>query len=304
MRAGWPVKAAVAAVAAVALLEAGLRFGVGLGNPPLARLDPVTEYEHVGPAVYRRWGNRIEINTQGLRMPPMTDLPEAEDRRVLLVGDSVIYGNHFLDQSKTIAARMTALFRNDPRFAACSPVVLPVAASSWGPVNQAAFLGRDGTFGAVAAGIVVSGHDLYDVPRDGARILPYRTAAPVGAIGDAVKIVLERTFPAPITTAPQPRDLRERMTRDALDRMTDQLRQQGIAPVLFYHPTLPERDAPPSREARAFEDWAATRSVPFVDLGSVPLGADAYRDTIHPNPAGTTALAQALFAHLAAGVSC
>jgi len=305
MRAGRLATGAVAVIAAVALLEAGLRFGVGLGTPPLARLDPVTEYEHVGPAVYHRWGNRIEINAQGLRMPPMRDMPDADERRVLLVGDSVIYGNHFLDQSETIAARMTAALRDDPRFADCSPIVLPVAASSWGPVNQAGFLARDGTFGAVAAGIVVSGHDLYDVPLDGARMLPYRTGAPMGAIGDAVEIVLERAFPTRITAARPPREVRVRQTRDALDRMTDQLRRHGIAPVLFYHPTVPERGEAPTAEAVAFRDWAAARSVTFVDLGSVSaLGADTYRDTIHPNAAGTAVLAQALVAHLAAGVSC
>ena len=52
--------------------------------------------------------------------------------RVLLIGDSVVYGNHFLDQADTISARLTTLLRADAVLANCQPLVMAMAASSWG----------------------------------------------------------------------------------------------------------------------------------------------------------------------------
>ncbi|MBF9036857.1 SGNH/GDSL hydrolase family protein, partial [Rhodobacterales bacterium HKCCE2091] len=151
----------LAAVLVLALLEAGLRWGVGLGQPVLARLDPVTEYELIGPAEYRRRGNRIAINSLGMRAGEPGQGP-----RILLVGDSVVYGGTELDQSETIAARL------DAALAACGAQALPVAVSSWGPVNQAAWLRREGVQDARAAALVVSAHDLHDVPRPGETEVP------------------------------------------------------------------------------------------------------------------------------------
>lgn len=271
--------------------EGVLRWGVGLGNPPLVRLDPVTEYELIGPAAYRRWGNRIAINAQGMRAPKIATQPDATTRRVLIIGDSVIYGGHFIDQSETIASAATTRFATDPRFGGCSVTALPIAASSWGPVNQAGVLERSGTFGAQAAGIVVSAHDLYDTPQGVAAILPYRTSAPLTAVHDAVAIVIERLFPtlseAPIL-AP---DASAAQTRAALSRMVVQLRSAGVNPILFYHPTITERQDTLRPEAVYFEDWATQNGVRFVNMDSAQITPNAYRDDIHPNALGAATLA-------------
>lgn len=295
-------RGAIAALAGLALLEAGLRWGVGLGQPPLARLDPVTEYELLGPAQYRRWGNRIEINAAGLRMGPLEPVTETT-RRVLVIGDSVIYGGHFLDQPETIAAGMTRALNAAPDLAGCALAVLPVAVSSWGPANQAAFLKRDGTFEAVAAGIVLSGHDLYDTPQAGTQILPYRTRAPIGAIGDAVEAVLERTLPR--ASFPQP-PFEERASRSlgALDEMVRLLRSAAIEPILFYHPTMSERAADtPSRQADIFRSWAEDRNIAYSDLGAITIDRTAYQDDIHPTAEGAGILADALSAALRPAIS-
>lgn len=294
----------VALLLAIAMLEAVLRFGVGLGDPPLARLDPETEYEHVGPAEYRRWGNRVSINAVGMRMPPIDVIPRGNALRILLVGDSVVYGNHFLDQSETISARMTMALREMPHLEGCDPVVLPAAVSSWGPVNQAAFLAREGTFGADSVGIIVSAHDLYDVPRHGTSIVPYRTSAPVGAIGDAVEAVLERVFPKTVTSPPQPAEIRADQTLAALADMVTQFQRHGVSPILFYHPTILERENALRPEAAIFETWARSNSVRFVNLESVPVRQDDYRDDIHPNADGAKKLSIALVEHLAMTLSC
>ena len=128
------------ALALLVLAELGLRFGVGLGNPPLVTRDPNVEYRLVPSASYSRFGNRVEINSHGMRGPEHPAVAETSERRVLLIGDSVIYGNHFLDQSETIALQMIDRLRATPRLSGCTLRVMPAAASSWGPVNQAAYL--------------------------------------------------------------------------------------------------------------------------------------------------------------------
>jgi len=80
------------------------------------------------------------------------------------------------------------------------------------------------------------------------------------------------------------------------------LRRQGIRPVLFYHPTVPERAGAPAAEAAVFRDWAGSRKVPFADLGAVPAGPADYRDHIHPGPDGAALLAAGLARDLAPSV--
>lgn len=276
-------------------LEATLRFGVGLGDPPLARLDPMTEYELVPAARYRRWGNTIAVNAFGMRTRDHAAEPAWAERRLLLIGDSVVYGTHFLDQDETIATVLEDRLAGLPRLAGCTVLALPMAVSSWGPENQAAFLAREGTFGAQAAAIVLSAHDLYDVPQSGTAILPYRLTGSRTAIGDALKIGLERLWRPQPSDQPLPREEMAARSLAALDRMLAQLDTAGIRPVLVYHPTQPERigNAVTLEPAR-FRDWAEVRGLRFLDLGSAIAAPEGYRDAIHPDPIGAALIADAL----------
>ncbi len=165
---------ALSLVIVVVLIEAVLRWVFGFGDPPLARVDTDTEYELVAPAEYRRWGNEVSINSDGMRAAELPATPDVDDRRLLIIGDSVVYGGHRIDQSETIAAQLAAGLGDDSFLAGCRPVVVPMAVSSWGPANQAAFLKRDGHFAAQVAAIVVSAHDLYDIPTGRIESIPYR----------------------------------------------------------------------------------------------------------------------------------
>lgn len=271
-----------------AAAEAVLRLGVGLGDPPLARLDPDTEYELVPSASYRRWGNSIEINAYGMRArDPSASRPD-DEHRVLIIGDSVVYGTNFLDQSETMAAALQGRLLETT---GCDVLALPLAASSWGPVNQRAFLEKTGTLGAEAAIIVVSAHDLYDVPLPDPDILPYRLAKPWGAIGDAIEIVGERWRAADLYQNMDPPDVRAERSLQALERMVGRLEDDGIAPVLAYHPTKSERQAGAAAERDRFRLWAEERGLRFIDLNDTIEATDGYRDDIHPDSVGVARMA-------------
>lgn len=277
------------------LAEAVLRFGVGLGDPPLARLDPDTEYELVPSAQYRRWGNTVTVNQFGMRTRDHPATPAEAERRVLLIGDSVIYGTHFLDQDETIAAVLEARLAGVIRLGGCRFLALPMAVSSWGPENAAAFLAREGTFGAVAAAVVVSAHDLYDVPRSASDILPYRLTGSHSAISDAVEIIRERLWRPQPEGTPVPPEASAARSLLALDAMLAQLQAAGIRPILVYHPTTAERAGEAASPERArFRAWADAQGLRFLDLGTAIVLPDGYRDTIHPDATGAARIAGAL----------
>ena len=256
---------------------------------------PETEYQLIPSASYRRFGNRIGINSLGMRGPEPAAVPGAAERRVLLIGDSVVYGNHFLDQSETIPLQLTGALADLPELGGCTPFVLAAAASSWGPVNQAAFLARTGPVGADLAVLIVSAHDLYDtpIPEDG--VIPYRLSPSYGALHDAVQIVAERLARRLRETPPRlPAPVRQAATLRAVATMAQQMQAAGVPFLLVYHPTTREQAGGLAAQHGAFEAWARENDVPFAVLSAPDLDASQYRDRIHPEASGAATIARLL----------
>ncbi len=276
-----------ALLAIFALTEVALRL-VGFGDPPIAVRDEALEYRLVPNGNYRRWWNRIQINSHGFRAADHLETISGTEVRLLLIGDSVVYGNHFLDQEETIAFRLSAMLSSP----ACTVRVIPMAVSSWGPVNQAAAFARHGTFGATEIAIVLSAHDLVDTPRLNGSIVPYRLSPPVGAIGDFIEAILERLPP---TTPPGTAVLFEEHARaslEALDTIRDRVHAQGARLLFVYNATTSERLNGTSDMGLRLFDWAAQNSVKTLDLGTVP--DITYRDSIHPDNNGAERIARTL----------
>lgn len=273
--------------------EIGLRI-VGLGDPPLAVRDAELEYRLVPDGDYRRWGNEISINSHGFRTEDHPIEVPDQERRILLIGDSVVYGNHFIDQSDTVSIRLSELLSTPD----CTVRVIPMAVSSWGPVNQAAALARHGSFGATEIGFVLSGHDLADMPVDGGSLIPYRTFPPIGgAIGDAAQAVLER-----LPRNPMPFEERTIASLAALDEMVEHARTDGAGLLFVYNATMPERASGTSQNGQRLFDWADGQGISTLDLGANP--DVTYRDMIHPDAGGAEAIAQALYQTYRPRISC
>lgn len=271
------------------LLEIGLRLGLGLGDPPLVTRDDKIEYRLVPSAEYRRYGNHISINRFGMRAPDHAETTTDQEFRVLLIGDSVIYGNHFIDQRDTITQNLTQELASVMR---CTPIVMPAAASSWGPVNQAAFLEEVGTLDADLAILLLSGHDLYDTPTFKDAVIPYRLKSSFGAIHDAAQIAWERfdtSNSKQVNLASF--EVRQTETLAALDKIKDQLQAGNIPLIFVYHPTMTERTNGFYDAQAVLEDWARGHDVPVETLGN-GLTPDFYRDDIHPNAAGARYIAR------------
>ncbi|MEY8829682.1 hypothetical protein AB9K34_14940 [Sedimentitalea sp. XS_ASV28] len=283
----WIAFALLACALFLIAAEIALRR-IGLGDPPIAVRDAELEYRLVPNARYERWGNRIDINRHGFRAPDhSTGVPDGETR-LLLIGDSVVYGNHFLDQEETIALRLSAALSLPD----CTVRVIPMAVSSWGPVNQAAALARHGTFGATEIAIVLSAHDLVDTPTYNGALIPYRLSKPKGAIGDAVEAILERRFPAAPKETAEPFETRAKASLNALNSIRERALAENANLTVIYHPTTDERISGMSDQGRRLVDWARQQGIGVLDLGATP--DITYRDNIHPDAAGAAGIANAL----------
>jgi hypothetical protein len=282
----WATVAICTAVTLVAI-EATLRL-IGLGDPPIAVRDPELEYRLVPNATYRRWGNRIEIGDHGFRAASLPKKVRDNEVRLLLIGDSVVYGNHFLDQDETISSRLSALLSTPT----CTVRVIPMAISSWGPMNQAAALERHGTFGASEVAVVLSGHDIFDTPLPNGSLVPYRLSQPTGAIGDAIEAVIEHHLPPAIVAPILPTEERVRLSLNALDRIADEVTAADAELRLVYNATTQERQSGISDGGKRISDWSNSRGVPLLHLGR--FFDISYRDDIHPDAKGVLRISEAL----------
>jgi lysophospholipase L1-like esterase len=151
------------------IAELVLRFGFGFGKPPLYIADEAIGYLLQPNQATRRFGNRIGINAYSMRTEAITPLPQAGQRRLFLIGDSIVNGGWWTDQPQVLSNLLNqTMTRRDP---GQLYETLNASANSWGPRNERAYLQRFGSFGAEAIILVINTDDLFAVAP---------TAVPVG----------------------------------------------------------------------------------------------------------------------------
>lgn len=298
---------AAAGLAALGLAaELLCRFGLGLGTPPLYRADPLLEYQFQPQQELRRFGNRISINAYGLRGTPLTPRPAPGVRRVLLFGDSVLWGGARLDQALIATSLLPALLPASP------PLELaPAATPSWGPANWLGFSRRYGFLGASTMLLLIASHDADDWPSHEplARQPDKPTRRPLLALQEAV---LRYAWPdPPAAPAPAAAVLAERRRRSlaALTSLIRSARAAGVRPlaVQFW-----ERDEIGHAIGKgqlqsghgAIAAVLEAEAVPTLQAGPAMAvcaqragqpTASLYVDAIHPyTPLGQRCLAEAL----------
>ena len=134
----------------VLVAEGICRFVFGFGDAPLFQSD--SEYEYIAQPNQDRYRFLCHYKTNSYSQ--RSEEPDSTRKRVLGLGDSVIYGGTWMDQDSLA----TTLFSNET-----GTQMLNISCGSWGPDNCAAYLHKHGTFGASAMFLVCSSHDAYDV---------------------------------------------------------------------------------------------------------------------------------------------
>ena len=127
-------------------LGEGVLRGLGFGDPVLYLDDVEIGYLPAPNQDVTRRGQRIQINAQGMRAPSFSATKPAGTFRILLLGDSTLYGGSYIDQEDLYARR---LHKGLSAVVGDRPVeVLNMGVNGWGPFHKLGYLARFGTFDA------------------------------------------------------------------------------------------------------------------------------------------------------------
>ncbi|WP_156167369.1 SGNH/GDSL hydrolase family protein [Aurantiacibacter marinus] len=278
-------------VAALVLVigELTARYVIGLGTPPLTIVDEVTEYRFAPNQDVTRFHNRQLYNEFSMRSPPLDQV--SADRRVIVLGDSVINGGGLTDHSDlatTIASNDAIFFGN-------------ASAGSWGPANLAGWIERFGYAGADSAVLVLNSKDLNDIPSfDPLDSLDYPVEKPVSAFGELITRYLLPEFGWRSEAEPR-RQARARSGAGEIEiaRLMDRFREDGVPLCIVHNPMRRELLAEILPAGVRLQELFKERGVPVISARDVyrtqnESGADLYRDDIHLNAEGQRALAPLL----------
>ncbi|MDC1287715.1 hypothetical protein N8198_07505 [Gammaproteobacteria bacterium] len=276
--------------------ELGARL-LGLGDPPIVELDAKIEYMLVPNQEYRRFGNSIRVNDYRMRSAPFELEKRSDEIRVILFGDSVVYGNHHIDQTDTIAANLEKILPG--KHGKTKASVGSIAASSWGPPNILAFVERFGTFNGDIAVLVLSSHDIQDVPTFSESIIPYRTTRSLSAGHDLIQVAIERVeryFGAPETTT---YDQRKTISMAALNALINRLKKDFDDVILLFHPNRKQINTCDSEAITIYRDIARSHKIKFEQLcgyyrKAQSAGIQVYADRIHLSAEGAKVLAEVI----------
>lgn len=302
---------AIVALFALVFSEAVCEFAIGLGDPPLYQADSRMEYMLQPSRTYYRFHNRFSVNQYGMRaddFPPRKADPR--ELRVLVIGDSIVYGGVRIDQSQID----TEILKRNLQQEFSRPVVVGNAsAKSWGPPNELAYLER---FGALDADVIIlelSSHDYADAPTFAPVVgiaAEYPDKKPKLGIEDLLETyILPRYFH--MKTVPEGIDrtgikLAETeediaQCREAEHKFFALARQQHAKIALVQHLSRTELDSPYQTGYSANQEVAIRDKVPFVDdadalRAKLRTGQDPFYagDNLHLNRSGQIALAETL----------
>lgn len=282
--------------------ECGLRWGWGFGTPVLYEWDSRFEYRMAPNQSVRRFGKRIETNSLGLRCRPFDSRrSDPSEFRVLVLGDSVVNGGSHVDQSEL----GTALLERALADRLGRPVlVVNASANSWGPPNEQAFIEAFGTFDADVVFLVLSSHDLVDIPDHAAESRSGSGNAfnrPWCALSEVAGMAWARLIPAAVPSPPDEADAtRAAESLAALRTLLAALTARAEHVAVGFHW---DRDEQASGEPRHAHDLLTGEIAAFHvaswDIGpafvkAARAGTPVMHDRIHPTAQGQAVLAAEL----------
>lgn len=304
MRFGKFARMAIGVLACVILLELGARQVLGLGDPPLYDIDPEIEYIYKPNKTYHRFGNLISYNEVSMRAAHVPDRANRNIERLLVMGDSVVNGGAIIDQSQLASERLSKRI-GTPNW------VGNISAGSWGPANLLAYVKRFGWFDADIAILVISTHDLTDLPTyQKSYGINHPTTAPLSALVEGFTRYGSRYIPGlkelagPAKAKPPTIGTNEktmRAGRKALQELLAAMKNNVKRTIIIVHPTTVELGRPLSAKRQNLLAVVAGANVEYLDLLKVGSWTKSlYLDNIHLNAKGQEKLSEIMLMKLGA----
>jgi hypothetical protein len=148
---------------------------MGFGHPIVYRVDPRVGYYPAPNQDVHRYGGEIHINAFGMRSRNVVAGKPAAVFRILMLGDSTLYGGSYIDQREIYASRLEDLLNQNPGLLPGSPQkveVLCMGVNGWGPQHEFAFVKEFGVFNADFVMVMGPPNDAYR-PRYGISHMPF-----------------------------------------------------------------------------------------------------------------------------------
>lgn len=275
-------------VAVFILLEVGLRW-FGFGKIPTYYVSTKYEYALNPNQNLKRFGNRLYINSQGMRSDELRN----NTIKILKFGDSILNGGVAIDQSET----MSAMLERDLNQAALQQnefQVLNVSAGSWGPDNAFEWMKEHGHFDAQMLILVFSSHDWQDQMDfdDVVGKIPfYPKKNPALAITDAIYWAYTRIFK---TVKWNELGKVEGGIPNSFDHNIGWDNFLAYAeinqiPLLIYHHADREECLKKKYNTMGqdLQQFLKSKNAHIISGLNSDLGIDDYRDEIHPTVSGT-----------------
>jgi hypothetical protein len=137
---------------------------MGFGHPVVYRVDPRIGYYPAPHQDVHRYGGEIHINAFGMRSRDVTAAKPEGAFRILMLGDSTLYGGSYIDQSQMYATRLEGLLNQQrsalPNFPR-QVEVLCMGVNGWGPQHELAYVKEFGLFQADQVMVMGPPNDAY-----------------------------------------------------------------------------------------------------------------------------------------------
>jgi len=215
--------------------------------------------------------------------------------KVLKLGDSVVSGGTLTDQDSISSYILERKLNSDFKD---SIQVLNISAGSWGPDNIYAYLNKHGSFGAKAAVLVLSSHDLYDTmthePIVGYNV-SYPGKRPLTAIGEVIgRYLLPRLGLLVKNESNLQINAQSTVENPGIKNLIEYFRKNNIYLVVYLFPTLEEVKAGEyNMMGKRIKSLLEDEEVPLIE-GLNVADPYSYRDNHHPNERGQRIMANAI----------
>ena len=144
--------------------EVFVRFILGIGDPILFKSHPTIEYEQLPSQKVHVFHNKITINSLGMRSDELLFPKRKNIKRILVYGDSVIFGGNLLSD-EVLATTLLKRKLNSNNNNNNNYEIANISSGSWGPGNWLSHIYERGLYNADHVLIILNSKDFYDVPK-------------------------------------------------------------------------------------------------------------------------------------------
>lgn len=295
-------------ICAVLLIVAEMyaRYGLGLGDPPLSIPDEQVDYLFAPNQNCKRFGNCIIYNNASMRCDFDVLERGQTDKRIFIVGDSVINGGVLTDH-KDLATTILQeqLDPTRERVQVCN-----VSAGSWGPGNYSAYFRKYRQLISTNDVLIVevNSHDLWEDDPSVATgknvgidiAIPKRK--PCCALWDGfyryfIPRIRAKLALSKITTKVDLPVWQNDPTSGQAQynlRMLDELYAYPFSQrmLLLYRSKQETENNLETPGETAFRAYANKNGIRIIEVG---MGSEDYRDKIHPSKSGQKKIADAIW---------